>query len=194
VYPDGRFSWRRDDDWMLPDSAVRRPSTELLERALAAVRDSEERVYFAEGAVRDSLLFALGYLWPGVTPFGQIEPLRVRVAFPVFTLPTPWRTPALPIRHPRIRYPESSRRGRAEGTLILKFVVDTTGRVDMRTVRDVWPSDRPRLTGELGAYYKAFLAAATHALRDARYEPARIGGCPVRQLVQQPFAFKLGSP
>jgi hypothetical protein len=26
-------------------------------------------------------------------------------------------------------------------------------------------------------------------LPTATYEPARIGGCPVRQLVQQPFAF-----
>jgi hypothetical protein len=61
----------------------------------------------------------------------------------------------------------------------------------METVRDLWPADRPRLTGELGRHYRGFLAAATRAMKDARFEPARLGGCPVPQLVAVPFAFKL---
>src|SRR5688500_12216169 len=190
VYPDGRFSWRRDDEWQ-PETDAHRAGSDLLERALAAVRDSGERVYFPEGAVQDSLLFRLAYLWPGVTRFGQIEPLPLRVAFPVFTLPTPWLKPVAPIRPPRPRYPEGSILGGAEGTLILQFVVDTSGRADMRTVRDLWPRDRPRLTGELGAHYEAFLAAVTSALRGARYEPAQIGGWLVRHLVRVPCAVKL---
>lgn len=190
VYPDGRFFWRASDTSKSADAA-RQPGAELLERALVATRDTGERIFFPEGVVRDSLLFMLSYRWPNVTPLGQIEQLETRLAIPVFTLPIPWEKRVIMVRQPHVLYPEGSITGRAEGTVFLQFVVDTTGRVDLRTVRDVWPPDRPRLTGELGDHYKEFLAAATRALGAARYEPAQLGGCRVRQMVQQPFEFRL---
>lgn len=190
VYPDARFSWRASDTSKSAGSA-RQPGAELLERALVATSDAGERIFFPEGVVRDSLLFMFSYRWPNVTPLGQIEPLETRFAIPVFTLPIPWEKPATTRRPPRVLYPEGSITDRAEGGVLLQFVVDTTGRVDLRTVRDLWPPDRPRLTGALGDHYNAFLAAARRALDAARYEPAQIGGCRVRQLVQQPFDFRL---
>jgi hypothetical protein len=72
----------------------------------------------------------------------------------------------------------------------MQFVVDSSGRVDPATLRDLWPADRPRLTGELGGHYRAFLSAVRDGLADARYVPARVGGCATRQLVQQPFEFR----
>jgi hypothetical protein len=190
VYSDGRFSWRRDPERVREDTASR-PSRQLIERALTVTQDSGERVYVPEGAIRDSMLFRVSYTHATVSESGQVTPLPVRVAFPVFTLPMPRMKPALTIREPRVRYPAEPLNGRVEGNLILQFVVDTAGRAVMSTVRDVWPSKRPRLTGDLARYYEEFAAAAVEAIRDARFEPARIGGCPTRQLVQLPFAFKL---
>ena len=80
---------------------------------------------------------------------------------------------------------------RRDGTLVLQFVVDTSGRADTTTVRDVWPADRPRLTSDPGEYYAAFMRTATEALRRARFYPAGIAGCRVRQLVQLPFTYTL---
>ena len=190
VYSDGRFSWWRDPERVREDTAIR-PSRQLIERALAATQDSGERVYVPDAAIRDSMLFRVFYTYPTVSESGQVGPLPVRLAFPVFTLPLPRMKPALTIREPRVRYPAESRDGGVEGNLILQFVVDTAGRAVMSTVRDVWPSRRPRLTGDLARYYEEFVAAAVEAIKDARFEPARIGGCPIQQLVQLPFAFKL---
>ena len=49
-----------------------------------------------------------------------------------------------------------------------------------------------RLTGERARRYKAFFDAGAKALESFRYEPARIGGCPVRQRQAQRFEFKFG--
>jgi len=126
-----------------------------------------------------------------LNPDGTAQPLRLRVAMPLLTLPVPRRTPIVPIRPPRIEYPESSMRGGAAGTVVLDFVVDGAGRVDPASVREIWPPDRPRLTGELGRFYDAFVRAATRGLAAARYEPMRVGGCPVRSRARQEFVYDL---
>jgi hypothetical protein len=78
------------------------------------------------------------------------------------------------------------------GTVMMRFMVDTTGRVDMTTVRDEWPSDQPRLSGQKAAYYREFLQAASDALASAQYKPATRGGCKFRQRAYQPFTFRIG--
>jgi hypothetical protein len=187
LYRDGRFIWAREP---MPDrmASFFEPSTELLERALAAARDEGERIYVPDELVFDSLAFSLRYTWPRPTPEGALAPLFARVAIPVFSLNVPWLKPAVTVRQGRVRYPEDPRQGFAEGRILLQFVVDTTGRAKMSTVRDL---SRPQLPPKLAEYYRAFVAAAVSSVERTRFAPAEIGGCRVPQLVQLPFAFKL---
>lgn len=78
-------------------------------------------------------------------------------------------------------YPDALRRAGVGGEVRTKFVVDTTGRVDPRTVK---------ITSATNA---AFAAAVRAALPKMRFAPAKIGGRRVKQLVQQPFAFSVAS-
>jgi len=63
------------------------------------------------------------------------------------------------------------------GDVIAQFVVDTTGRVDLHTVK-VLKSTHP-----------AFTAAVEAAIPGWQFQPASVGGRPVKQLVQLPVAF-----
>lgn len=84
----------------------------------------------------------------------------------------------VPLRtNPAPHYPATLRAARIEGTVRARFVVDTTGRVQMETVF-VEESDHP-----------LFADAVVAALRRARFTPAELAGRKVRQLVVQPFAF-----
>ncbi len=86
-------------------------------------------------------------------------------------------TPRRSVRFPR--YPESLRAKGIEGRVLLQFVVDTNGRVEYRTVREL-SSDHPDFT-----------MAVREALLGLRFLPAEVEGRKVRQLVQQPFEFSL---
>jgi TonB family protein len=66
-----------------------------------------------------------------------------------------------------------------EGHVQATFVVDTTGRVDMASVR-VLESDDPE-----------FSASVRTALGEMRFRPATRGGKAVRQLVEQRFNFRI---
>lgn len=76
-------------------------------------------------------------------------------------------------------YPEALRSAGVEGEVRLQFVVDTTGRVEMSSVRV------ERATNEL------FSSAARAAVPRMRFYPAEIGGRKVRQLVVQPITFQI---
>lgn len=187
LYRDGRFAWSPvpASDRVPP---LFEPSTELVERALANARDQGERVYIPDELVFDSLSFVLAYTWPSPAPDGTLQPLFARVGIPVFSLGVPSAKPVVTVRQGRVRYPEDPRQGFAEGNILLQFVVDTTGRAVMSTVRDL---SRPRLPPKLEEYYRAFVAAAVSSVKNSVFAPAEIGGCRIRQLVQLPFAFKL---
>ena len=61
--------------------------------------------------------------------------------------------------------------------LVLQFVVDTKGRVDLCTVRVLVPSD------------DAWTDAVALILPQLRYDPGRLEGKPIRVMVQQAFAY-----
>ena len=183
-----RVTVHRDGRFTLPASADR---AALLPRAIADLAAGGERVFWPDGHPGDSAAVELRLHRPVVDPGGAAEPLRLRVELPLFSLPVPRSSPVVQTRPPRIAYPESSLRGGAVGTVILEFVVDSTGRVDPATVREVWAPERPRLTGEVGRFYDAFVRSAVRGLSAARYEPTRIGGCVVRWLVRQEFDYGL---
>ncbi len=69
-----------------------------------------------------------------------------------------------------------------EGSAFVLYVVDSTGAVDMRSYRVV------------RATHPGFAAAVQSALPRMRFSPAVLHGQPVRQLVQQNFAFKIQRP
>lgn len=77
------------------------------------------------------------------------------------------------------RYPESLRRAGVEGDVVVKFVVDTTGRVDMRSIEVV------RST------HSAFTDAVRETLTKLRFAPGAAGERKMRALAVMPFHFTL---
>ena len=80
---------------------------------------------------------------------------------------------------PQPRYPDILKSAGVEGEVVLSFVVDTTGRIDLTKVT------------VLKSTHELFLAAVKTALPGMRFLPAEVGGKKVKQLVQQPFAFNI---
>jgi protein TonB len=85
--------------------------------------------------------------------------------------------PAMPLGPVRPRYPDALRDAGIGGRVVLRFVVDTLGRVEPATVETTSATD-PR-----------FGEAARRAIGGLRFRPAEAGGRRVRQLVELPFDF-----
>ena len=74
-------------------------------------------------------------------------------------------------------YPPELITQRLSGSVLLQFVVDTTGRVEPETISVV------------SSTHALFSASASLAVRNASYHPAMKAGKPVRQVILQPFEF-----
>jgi protein TonB len=81
----------------------------------------------------------------------------------------------------RPRYPDPLRSSGVEGKVDAEFVVNEKGRADRESLKIISSS------------HKLFADAVARALPEMRFKPARIGGKPVSQLVQQLFVFRLDS-
>ncbi|MGH7615693.1 MAG: energy transducer TonB, partial [Gemmatimonadaceae bacterium] len=81
--------------------------------------------------------------------------------------------------NPRPAYPRSLEAAGVEADFTVMFVVDSTGRVEERSV------DVPRNV------HRMFADAVRYALARSRYLPAQLGGQAVRQLVAQEFVFRM---
>lgn len=162
----------------------------LLARAVASLRPAAEADLVPAGGP-DSLRIALEFEWPTVDGDGRPTSLEARPLIPAFTIAHPWVDPVAPLQSVKPSYPEQPRHSNVEGTVYLTFIVDTSGRADPSTFRDPWPAGRPRPTGDEADWWNAFVAAARQSVEQSTFRPARIGGCPIRQLVRQPFAFRL---
>lgn len=79
----------------------------------------------------------------------------------------------------RPEYPQALRSTGIEGQVIAQFVVDESGRAQRETIRIV------SATNDL------FAESVRRAVHGMRFSPARIGGRPVPQAVQQLFVFRL---
>lgn len=82
--------------------------------------------------------------------------------------------------NPQPRYPEILKSAGISGSVFVQFVIDTTGRADMKTFK-VLKSDHELFTSAVRAHLPAM-----------RFFPAEIGGRKVKVLVQQPFEFAIG--
>ena len=88
--------------------------------------------------------------------------------------------PVLPREgNPTPKFPEILRSANVTGEVVAQFVVDTTGRADMRTFK------------ALSTSHELFTAAVRNVLPSMRFYPAETGGRKVKQLVQQAFKFSL---
>jgi len=81
--------------------------------------------------------------------------------------------------NPSPRYPDMLRSANVEGEVLVQFVVDTTGRVEMNSFK------------VLKSSHDWFTNSVRQALSGMRFYAAEIGGRKVKQLVQQPFNFTL---
>jgi protein TonB len=81
--------------------------------------------------------------------------------------------------NPAPLYPVALRAAQIEGTVLARFIVDTTGRAEPASIQ--FPE----------ATHAQFADAVKQALLKSRYLPAMLNGGPVRQLVEQRFAFTL---
>lgn len=77
------------------------------------------------------------------------------------------------------RYPESLRQAAIDGQVLVRFMVDTTGRVDMASVSVV------------SSTHDLFTRSVRDALPGFRFKPAEVGGRRVAALAEMPFEFRI---
>jgi hypothetical protein len=184
---DGRMTWR-EHSYSGDTSATR-----LLSAALDSARHrGEALMIWPEGYAADSIDFRLSLLPDGFRAArGFDSTYKGRMAFGAFALRVPKYAPALPVKGSGdIVYPHNNEFRHVTGQVIARFVVDTAGRAEMSTFHDVWPADKPRLDGPLGRYYDDFVNALRDYATKAKFTPARVGSCTVRQWVEMPVYFQ----
>lgn len=76
-------------------------------------------------------------------------------------------------------FPEALRSAGLAGDVLVQFVIDTTGRADIRTLTIIASTN------------DRFTESVKRALEKARFAPAEFGGRRVRQIVRMPFVFSL---
>lgn len=86
-------------------------------------------------------------------------------------------SPVVPLAAFKARYPADLRQRGVEGSVTVQFVVDTSGRADMRTFTVTRSSDH------------LFSQAVRESVSSARFRPATRGGAKVRRLVNRTFNF-----
>jgi hypothetical protein len=160
-------------------------------RALDAARAAGDRFFFPDSSLIDSVTWTVELEHAVLTERGDIVAPKTRLGIPVFAMLSPAER-QVSAEQVHVSYPPRPRSSGLMGNVVMQFVVDTTGRVDLSTARDVFPAGHPPLSARDQAAYDEFIRAVGVGLEGARYTPARIGGCLVRQMVQQPFSFRLG--
>jgi len=190
--------WRRDGSFTVRVAPNRIPEVwpghaggTLILRALDSLRRADE-LPPPIGMVGDSVSFALSYDVSEHDSAGSVVPHLLRIGFPVFVTAAPWEEQVHTLRGGRApRYPAEWRLRNVTAVVQAQFIVDVSGRAVEGSFRDLLPGDASTGGDESRRAYKDFVRAVAEWLPEARFSPARIGGCVVRQLVQQPFTFEL---
>jgi TonB family protein len=177
---------RHPSDVGINDAGVR-----LVARALDSAVAGGVRLVFPDSLPVDSISWSLHLEAAVLSEKGEITVPKIRTGSPIFSVLVPAERQVAAERV-RVSYPPRLRSAGFMGQVVMQFVVDTTGRVDRATIRDLFPAGAAALDAEGRPIYDEFVRSIRQALVTARYRPARVGGCLVRQLVQQPFQFKLG--
>jgi hypothetical protein len=203
---DARMSWyavpaqlvviaRRDGSATARAKGTGGDSTAL--RWLASAFDSARAhgtalMIWPEKMEADSLIVRLSLMPQYVGPRDPPgTPVRRERKFGAFYLSEPDFIPALPKEGGSMpRYPSRNERNRVEGEVLTEFLVDSAGRADASTIRELWPKNKPYPAGFSTAEHEAFVGSVVEwEMHLARFEPARVGGCAVKQIVQLPIKF-----
>ena len=158
-----------------------------IDRALAR----NERFAWPDSLAGDSIPFLLRLDYPEVDEAGKPQPMRGKHAALLVAIRVPRMAPVTVSKAGRIAYPEVARTNWVTATIVMQYVVDAGGKPVERTIRDLWPDDKPRPRGDLARFYDAFREAVRRGILATEYSPARVGDCAVPQLVQQPFTFDI---
>lgn len=187
AHRDGRMTWQELLPMPIPDTLP----TRLVARALDAMVAHGEGVTWSAESPRDSVAVRLGL---DVTPQPSYG-TAVGFGFPVFTLRRPAETRPELVSHPPLRYPDDLRDAGVSGRVTIEAIIDTTGRPEPGSLRDLFPAGQAPLTGwELDAY-RSFVREAIATLRASRFKPGVIAGCAARVRVQIPMRFSAsGAP
>jgi hypothetical protein len=180
------------DGRVVPGDTTSRTAAALMARALTKTSTVGLLDWTADSA-RDSIRFNIAFVRPWLDSAGRVStPTARRIAIPLLSVRAPWERPVSqkPGRaHPQ--YPEGARRAWYEATIVLRFIVDSTGHAVDSTIKEVWPEGTPRLQGEKLSMYERFLESTKRTIPELELTPAMIGGCAVKQLVRMPFMFRL---
>jgi hypothetical protein len=190
LHKNGNPTWSVPE-WSMRADTIQRSSVRLLVQAISQVISDGEMVPYPDGVNADSIAFSLSLVNPTVTEKGKILPVEARQPIPVFSIAVAWERSVSMIKQANIEYPKFSRSINSVGGVRLTYVVNQDGRMDPETIKEVWPEGVARPTGNLLKSYEAFLAAVKKGLPSARYAPAMVGGCPLKQVVNQWIEFKI---
>ena len=185
AYPDGRI--------VAHDSTHARSSAAaLMTRALERLSTAGLLEWSADSR-RDSVNIDIKFVRPTLDSAGHVtNPKMERTGVLLLSVLAPWERPVSPKPgHRGPSYPDDARRTGYEATIVLRFIVDSTGRAVDSTIEDLWPHDKPRLKGRDLDAYESFIESTKRWLPEMEFVPASIAGCPVKQLVQMPFVFTL---
>jgi hypothetical protein len=188
AHRDGRLTWRVQPPAWLSDQSLGDAGARHLGRALDAARQKGEAFLWDDALKRDSLTWLVRLEPATLAAEGTVVPPSLRAGFPIFTVMSP-PILAADVERLRTNFPMVRVRGFA-GTVRLQFVIDTAGRAISSTIRGVWPPNEARLVGPPKFAYDSVVRVVQLSLEDARFVPARIGGCVVSQLVQQAFVYR----
>ncbi|HEX6575942.1 MAG TPA: hypothetical protein VF042_13315, partial [Gemmatimonadaceae bacterium] len=188
VKKDGTFSWLTAE-WSRSADTLARSSIKMIDRTLTELAKEGEKVGWPDASSADSLGFSLSLTAPRVSKAMKVEPMEARQAFPAFSLLMPWASAVDYKKYPMIRFPNGFQIGKVVSAR-LTFVIDKSGKVDISTVKEFSIPGQPRLMGEDRRRQNDFIDSVKDALRSAKYKPANIGGCVVKQTVQQEFSFQ----
>lgn len=152
-------------DEAIASAIYKADSTGLFPPIAEATNDSELKV-FIDFDMTDVVS-------PGIIADNRYPLFRATVpVYPATQQATPLETNPVPA------YPERFRSQLVEGDVLLKFVVDSAGKIAADSYRFTEVSE------------EEFGQAVLRILPALRYQPARIGNCPVKQLLWQSFGFK----
>ncbi len=124
-----------------------------------------------EGGVAYGVVGGTGAVDPDLVPAGVEE-----VVYAAATEDARFE-PAVLISQPEPKYPPVLEEARLSGVVVLRFVVDTTGRVEGASIRVIEST------------HEAFEASARESVAGAVFRPAHLGARAVRQLAEQPIRF-----
>jgi hypothetical protein len=184
------------DEVQKPHHRFSRDGIRLLAEAFEAVRNHSEPFFLWPETVKaDSLRFAIHFTRIHLDGKGKEmrdSTKKPRARFLAFSLAVPREQQAIPARLHKPEYPPEARRLGFQGEVLMQFVIDTTGQARPGTLKNLL-AEKVRLADNNDrCLYDLLEKEVRQSVMRSKYSPARIGGCAVSVLVQQPYSFSIG--